>query len=334
MNNQIINSVTGPLTSDQLGRTLMHEHFLFGYCGFQGDATLGGFQEEAYLSDCLQAIEDAKSYGIQTIVDATTNECGRNVKFLKKLSEMTGMQIICSTGYYFEAESSFAYWQFRSGFADIEQEIYEMMKAEVTCGIEGTDIKAGVIKLASSKDQITPMEEHFFKAAARVQKETGVVIITHTQQGTMGAAQARLLIDNGGDPSKIAIGHMCGSLDPAYHEEVLSYGVYINLDRFGLQGDLFHTPTDEQRMNLIQTLVEKGYGNKILLGHDSVNVNLGRPIVMTDFMKEALKDANIRTIGCKVLPGLKQRGLSDCQIEALLTDNPKEIFSDNLKAGR
>ena len=324
---KFVNCVSESKASNQLGRTLMHEHFLFGYCGFQGDATLGGFNEEAYTDACIQAVKDARAYGIETIVDATTNECGRNVRFLKKISDMTGMNIICSTGYYFQAESSYAYWNFRKGFADIEQEIYELMLTEVTKGIEGTDIKAGVIKLASSLNEITPMEEHFFKAAARVQRDTGVVIITHTQQGTMGPEQADLLISNGASPDKIAIGHMCGSTNIAYHEEVLKKGVYVNLDRFGLQGELFHTPTDEQRMDVIKTLVDKGYGDKILLGHDSVNVNLGRPIVMTPFMREALKDANIRTIGAKVLPGLKKRGMSESAIEKLMTDNPRAIFS-------
>lgn len=324
---KFVNCVSESKASNQLGRTLMHEHFLFGYCGFQGDATLGGFNEEAYTDACVQAVKDARAYGIETIVDATTNECGRNVRFLKKISDMTGMNIICSTGYYFQAESSYAYWNFRKGFADIEQEIYELMLTEVTKGIEGTDIKAGVIKLASSLNEITPMEEHFFKAAARVQRDTGVVIITHTQQGTMGPEQADLLISNGASPDKIAIGHMCGSTNIAYHEEVLKKGVYVNLDRFGLQGELFHTPTDEQRMDVIKALADKGYGDKILLGHDSVNVNLGRPIVMTPFMQEALKDANIRTIGAKVLPGLKKRGMSESAIEKLLTDNPRAIFS-------
>lgn len=322
-----VNTVSGPVSPDQLGRTLMHEHFLFGYCGFQGDATLGGFRGQEYLDACVKAVEDARAYGIETIVDATTNECGRNVRFLQKVADTTGINIICSTGYYFEAESSFAYWNFRKGFADIGQEIYEMMLAEVTRGIEGTGIKAGVIKLASSCQQITPMEEIFFKAAARVQKETGVVIITHTQRGTMGPQQADLLIANGADPSKIAIGHMCGNTDVSYHEEVLKRGVYVNLDRFGLQGELFHTPTDGQRMDLIKALVDKGYGGRILLGHDSVNVNLGRPIVMTEMMRQSLKDANIRTIGAKVLPGLKERGMNDGQIDALLRANPRNLFA-------
>ena len=322
-----VQTITGPADPGTLGRTLMHEHFLFGFAGFQGDATLGGFKEEEYTRDCLQAVADARAYGIETIVDATTNECGRNVRFLKKIADLTGIRIICSTGYYFQGESAFAYWHFRQGFADIQTEIYDMMTTELTKGIEGTDIKAGVIKLASSQGQITPMEEVFFKAAAKAQKATGCVIITHTQLGTMGPEQAELLISEGADPGKIAIGHMCGSTDIAYHERVLKQGVFINMDRFGLEGELFHTPTDEERMDVIKTLTDKGYGKKILLGHDSVNVNLGRGLIMTPFMQEAMKDANIRTIGKKVIPGLKQRGMDDAQIEDLLTGNPRALFS-------
>ena len=155
-----VNTVTGPVAASELGRTLMHEHFLFGFCGFQGDATLGGFKEEEYTRDCLKAVDDARAYGINTIVDATTNECGRNVRFLKKISDMTGMNIICSTGYYFQAESAYAYWNFRRGFANIEEEIYEMMITELTKGIEGTDIKAGVAAQYGKTSGMTAMRDY------------------------------------------------------------------------------------------------------------------------------------------------------------------------------
>ena len=80
-------------------------------------------------------------------------------------------------------------------------------------------------------------------------------------------------------------------------------------------------------MDVIKTLVDKGYGSKIMLGHDSVNVNLGRGLIMTPKMQELMKDANIRTIGKKVIPRLAKRGMTEDQIEALLTANPAAIFS-------
>ncbi len=322
-----VQTVTGPVPAGELGRTLMHEHFLYGYCGYQGDATLGPFDEAEALKTCIAAANTAKGYGIRTIVDATTNECGRNVRFLRKVSEATGVNIICSTGFYFEQESSYAYWKFRSAFADITAEIAEMMITELTEGIEGTGIRAGVIKLGSSWNTITPMEQCFFEAAARAQRETGCVIITHTQRGTMGPEQAELLIKNGANPAKIAIGHMCGNTDIAYHKRVLALGVFVNLDRFGLQGELFHTPTDAQRVDLIEDIIAAGYEDKILLGHDSVNVQLGRPKIMTPMLQEALRDANIGTIGSKILPELRRRGFTEEQLDRLLVVNPEVLFA-------
>jgi phosphotriesterase-related protein len=35
-----VNTVTGQIASDELGTTLMHEHILFGYPGWEGDCSL------------------------------------------------------------------------------------------------------------------------------------------------------------------------------------------------------------------------------------------------------------------------------------------------------
>ena len=275
---KMINTVLGPIEAKDLGKTLMHEHLIYGFCGFQGDYTLGGFDELLCIRENMKWLTPLKEkYGFRTIVDATNNECGRDPFFLAKMATIMDLNIICSTGFYYEPASAFMYWKFRSGFADVETEMYEMMRTELTKGIGNTGIKAGVIKLASSANQITPFEEKFFRAAARNNRETGATIITHTEAGTMGPEQAKLLIDNGANPKDIAIGHMCGNTDLDYHERVLQYGVFDSFDRFGLEGDLFNTPTDEERCDMIAALLDKGYEDQILMSHDSVTVELGRP---------------------------------------------------------
>lgn len=316
-----IMTIKGNITPDMLGPTLMHEHFLFGFCGFQGDCTLGPFKEEEYMSTCVAAINRAKAYGINTFIDATTNECGRNPQFLKQLAEATSTNIICSTGYYHEDESAFAYWRFRSTFADIDKEIYEMFRAETTTGIGNTGICAGVIKLASG-EEISPMERKFFCAAAKVSKELDIPIITHTQLGKQGPQQAELLIRHGATPHRIAIGHMCGNTDIAYHEEVLRQGVFDAFDRFGLEGEIFHTPTDEERVSLMCALIQRGWENQLLIGHDSVNVELGRPREP----HPSMKNAHIGNIGERVIPMMKQQGMTNIQIRKILIDNPARFL--------
>lgn len=321
-----IQTVNGPVNAKELGPTLIHEHFLYGFAGFTGDMTIGAFDEEEAMAQCLKGAELAKSWGIETIVDATTNECGRNVRFLQKLSKAAELNIICSTGYYFEAESAYAYWKFRDKQTNIEDDILEMYIRELTEGIEDTNIKAGTIKLASSYNEITYIEDKFFRSAARAQKETGCNIITHTQLGTMGPEQAKLLVDGGADPSRIAIGHMCGNTDLNYHKQVLDCGVYVNLDRFGLEGELFHTPTDWERIDLILRLLDTGYEDRIMLGHDMVHYQMGRPNVMNPIMQEALANANLGDIGFRVVPELKKRGVPAEVIEKFFVTNPMRFF--------
>lgn len=322
-----INTVLGPIEAKDLGKTLMHEHLIYGFCGFQGDNTLGGFDELLCIKENMKWLTPLKEkYGFKTIVDATNNECGRDPFFLAKMATIMDMNIICSTGYYYEPASAYMYWKFRSGFADIETEIYEMMKTELTEGIGNTGIKAGVIKLASSNGEITPFEEKFFKAAARVNVELGTTIITHTELGTMGPEQAKLLIENGANPQDISIGHMCGNTDIDYHERVLQQGVFDCFDRFGLEGDLFHTPTDGERCDVIAALINKGYEDQILMSHDSVTVELGRPRPVPKDDLPDMAHANILNIPSRVIPMLKERGVTDAQIEKIFVTNPAKVL--------
>lgn len=324
---KMINTVLGPIEAKDLGKTLMHEHLIYGFCGFQGDYTLGGFDELLCIRENMKWLTPLKEkYGFRTIVDATNNECGRDPFFLAKMATIMDLNIICSTGFYYEPASAFMYWKFRSGFADVETEMYEMMRTELTKGIGNTGIKAGVIKLASSANQITPFEEKFFRAAARNNRETGATIITHTEAGTMGPEQAKLLIDNGANPKDIAIGHMCGNTDLDYHERVLQYGVFDSFDRFGLEGDLFNTPTDEERCDMIAAFLDKGYEDQILMSHDSVTVELGRPRPVPKDDLDFMAHANILNIPDRVIPMLKERGVTDAQLDKIFIANPAKVL--------
>ncbi|MFE8700435.1 phosphotriesterase [Cytobacillus sp. FJAT-54145] len=323
-----VETVTGPIPVEQLGKTLVHEHFIFGYPGYQGDVTLGPFVEEEALEYAIGIARQMMSHGVKTVVDPTPNECGRNPVFLKKLSEATGLQIICATGYYYEGEGAPPYFKLRQALGTAEQEIYEMFKKEITEGIANTGIKPGVIKLASSKNQITDYEQMFFRAAAKVQQETGIVILTHTQEGTMGPEQAKLLIEFGADPSKIIIGHMDGNTDPEYHKAVMDQGVKIGLDRWGIQG-MVGAPPDQERIETLLELLDAGYEDQILLAHDSVNIWLGRPPVMPEPIMKMMENWHPGHLFDNILPILSERGVSDEQIEKMFGTNAKALFSGN-----
>lgn len=319
-----VNTVTGPISSDDLGKTLMHEHFAFGYPGFQGD-TLGPYDRDAVVKTGLEVAEKVKAHGVKTVVDATPNECGRDVEALKEISERGEIQIVCSTGYYYEGEGAPAYFNFRRALGSAPPEVEELMMTELTDGIGKTGVKAGVIKLASSKDTITDYERMFFAAGAGASRETGAPIITHTQEGTMGPEQAQLLVDEGADPDRIMVGHMDGNTDVTYHMATLEHGVNIAFDRFGIQV-LVGAPMDAEREAVLIGLLGMGYGDRIMLSHDTVNHWLGRPLVIPDEVAKLLENWHPTNLFDNVIPVLKKANVPDEQIDSIFTDNPRRLF--------
>ncbi|MBN2284758.1 MAG: phosphotriesterase-related protein [Deltaproteobacteria bacterium] len=320
-----INTVSGSVPSKKLGMTLIHEHFLFGFPGWQGDATLGPFDRDACMEAGLKMAEAVKEQGVKTIVDATPNECGRDVKLLREISEKSGLTVLCSSGYYFEGEGAPPYFKLRSQLGDGTEQVYEMFKTEVTKGVGDTGIKPAVFKVASSKEAITDYETMFFKAAARVSKEDGIPIITHTQEGKLGPEQADLLIAEGADPKRIMIGHIGGSTDIDYLLRVLEKGVSIGFDRFGVEG-VGGTPPDSRRIACLIGLLGLGYADKIMISHDFVNYWLGRQGV-SDIIGLVMPNYHITHIFKDIIPALKKAAVSDDQINTMLIDNPRRLLA-------
>ena len=321
-----VNSVTGQISSNELGVTLMHEHILFGYPGWEGDLTIAPFDRQTIVNTGVEVLNQVKTMGLTTYVDATTNDGGRNPEIYKEISEKTGVNIICSTGYYFEGDGSSAYWKFRSRFGDVIDEIYELFMQEITVGIQNTGIKAGMIKVGSSQGVITDYEKMLFTAAARAQQDAGVPIITHTQDGTMGPEQAEFLISQGADPAKIQIGHMSDNLDIDYQIKTLEQGVYISWDRMGLQG-LAGCPMDKERYSTIIDLIEKGFDNKLMISHDYIINWLGRPLNSPREALPLIANWHPSHLFNNIIPALKKGGVTDEQIQTIIKSNPERLFT-------
>jgi phosphotriesterase-related protein len=320
-----VNTVCGPVEVSSLGRTLMHEHLIFGYPGHEGDRTMWHIDDETLMGNATAAVQAAQAQGFGTLFEVTPNDCGRDPRFLRRVAEKTGFNVICATGYYYEGEGAPAYFGFRSLFADIVAEVADLEIAELTEGIAGTGIKAGVIKLGTSQGEITDYEMALIKAAARAQQATGAPIVTHTQSGTMGPEQARALIDAGADPARTIIGHMCGGArDLDYQLETLKYGVGIGFDRIGLN-NMFNDITDDVRMDTIAALIERGYQDRIFLSHDSVNNWLGRSAAGFYNLPGA-KEWKISRVGDYIVPGLRERGLSEADIDSILVGNIARLW--------
>ncbi len=323
-----IQTVTGPITPDDLGTTLMHEHFVFGFPGYQGDVTFGGLDKAAFLDEVSAFIDSMSEFELKTIVDATPNECGRDPELLKVAAERTGLNVICATGYYYEGGGSPLYFRLREmDGADIDREIYEMMAKELYEGIGNTGIRAGVIKLATSRDDMTAYEEHFFRAASKLAAEdSDVRIITHTEGGTCALKQAEYFLSHGVSPEQVSIGHICGCMDIDELLSVAERGFYMSFDRIGFNGFL-GAPLDSRRRAMICALIGSGYSKKILVSHDHVFHDLGRTPVRPAAIADAMSKWNWDYIFRSFFPALKEMGVDQATLDGFVRDNPKAFWT-------
>jgi phosphotriesterase-related protein len=263
----MINTVTGKITGNELGKTLIHEHIVFGFDGCSADATLAPYRRDLVIERSVKIAETLKGYGVKTICDATPPNCARDVEAMIRVSERTGLNIVCATGLYNELLSSTGYWNYHEILGrDIEKEMEELFLAEIEDGIENTGVKPGYIKVGSSKGGITPYEHKVFSAAVKAQRRTGLPIITHTHDGTMEKEQADLFLKLGADPARVLIGHMCGNPNVTDHLYVLKRGFYAGFDRFAQEVYL----SDSIRVQMLLELLDKGYVNQMMLSHDHV----------------------------------------------------------------
>jgi phosphotriesterase-related protein len=326
MGSVTINTVTGPISSNDLGTTLVHEHILFGYPGWEGDGTIAPFNRQSIVETAVTTLKTLKTLGLKSLIDATPVDGGRNVDVLREVSDKSEVHIVCSTGYYTEAEGAPTYWKFRASMGDVSEEIHELFLAEVSDGIKKTGIRAGVIKVGSSKGQITDYEKLMFSAAARVQQETGAPIVTHTQEGTMGPQQAEFLVSMGANPKRIQIGHMSDNLDLEYQQDTLKHGVFVAWDRMGLQG-LVGCPMDEQRYAAMIELIQQGHGSRMMISHDCILSWLGRPLNLPPAALPLIAQWHPSHLFKNVIPALRKGGVSEDQIKTILENNPRRLFT-------
>ncbi len=320
-----INTVLGLVSAEDLGTTLVHEHIVASQPGWECDPLSRPYDRGKMVQRCLRALSQVKGYGLGTIIDATPVDLYRDVDILKEVSEQAQIHIVCSTGRYTEARGKWGYLQGRSraGVGDMVSELYDGFMKEITQGIDQSGIKPGVIKVATGLNSISDVEEAVLKAAARASKETGIPIITHTEDGTMGPEQAALLIGEGADPDRIMIGHMCGNPSLEYQMKVLDQGVNIAFDRLGIELFL----PDKIRIATLIGLLGSGFEDRLMLSHDHIACSSGRGGKLPEEGLRPIANWSYIHVFRDIIPALKKAGITEAQVRKMMVDNPKRLLS-------
>lgn len=317
-----IATASGEITADQLGRTLMHEHLVIGYPGWQSHSNLPVVSRADERAICVDRIQELQSLGYSSLLDPCPNDLGRDVELAAEVAQQTGFQIILATGLYKQSEGGVPYWHFRSNFGSQVESMAELFIDELTRGIGDSGIKAGIIKVATGVGEITEYEKTILLAAARASVETGAPITTHTDEGSLGDQQQAILTEAGVPAHRIIIGHSCGTDDHAYHLSLARGGSYLGFDRFGIDA-IF---PDEKRVASLARMIRAGAGDRLVVSHDSVWCWKGEPFP-NGLLEKIGDDAfNPTHFERKIIPRLREAGVSLEEIERLLVDNPRRFF--------
>jgi phosphotriesterase-related protein len=158
------------------------------------------------------------------------------------------------------------------------------------------------------------------RAVGQAHRQTGVPISTHTHaRSRRGLEQQKMFREEGVDLSRVIIGHSGDTTDLDYLEELLAAGSYLGMDRFGIDTIL----PFEERVNTVAKLCERGHASRMVLSHDASCFIDWLP---EDAVPHILPNWHYLHIHNDVIPALRNKGVTDEQIQTMMVENPRAIF--------
>jgi phosphotriesterase-related protein len=310
MNEKIVHTVKGPIAANDMGLTLPHEHLFTDLRGPQV-ADYAQADPADVVAAMRPFLEAAYAAGVRSFVECSTAGVGRNVIVLQQLAQATPINLIAPTGVY------------RQGFipealAPLSAEVLaQLWVREITEGIDGTDVKAGFIKIAASDEGVTPLENRNLQAAALASVETGAVVASHTIGGAVARQEMDILAGAGLDLARFIWVHAQTEADQALHREAAERGAFLEFDAIG-------APYQDQESMLAAALalIEAGHTDQILLSHDAGWYQPGAP--------SGQPDGGMRGYTAlfeDFLPVLRARGVADDVVQQITVLNPARAFA-------
>jgi phosphotriesterase-related protein len=335
-------TVRGPVPVDQLGMTLMHEH-IFNDCrcwwhapktrerqylaeSFVCIEILGELRQDPFvnrhnitLDDEPLAIAELTAFaaeGGRTVVEPTCQGIGRDPRALRRVSEATGLNIVMGAGYYLGSSHP------EKVAAMTAEQIADEIVREATQGVDGSDVKIGLIGEIGVSSDFTAGEEKSLRGAAQAQVRTGLPLMVHLPGWfRLGHRVLDVVAEEGGDLRHTVLCHMNPSHDDQpYQQELAVRGAFIEYDMIGM--DFFYAdqevqcPSDEEAARAIVKLVEAGYTDQILLSHD----------VFLKMMLTRYGGNGYAYIPRHFLPRLRRHGLNEAILNQMMQDNPRSVF--------
>jgi phosphotriesterase-related protein len=319
----MVSTVRGPIDAADLGRVLVHEHVFVVDPEVAGNyPEQHGFREHEQIPAAIGKLRELAAAGIDTIIDPTVVGLGRDIRRVRRVAAEVDLNVVVATGLYIYRDVP-QYLHLRgpgTAFGGPEP-LVEMFVGDITEGIAGTGVRAGVLKCVTERPGVTSGIRRVLRAVAAAHRITGTPIMTHTDAASrQGLAQQEVFAEEGVDLTRVLIGHCGDSTDLDYLTALADRGSLLGMDRFGVDMVL---PFDE-RVATVARLCALGYADQLVLSHDAACYIDWFP---PEVVPRALPNWHFLHIVRDVLPALRERGVTGEQIHRMLVDNPRRFLA-------
>lgn len=325
-----IQSVRGPIDSSELGTTLMHEHVFVLTPDVQQNYPDEWGDEDVRVNDAIAKLEAVYEAGVRTIVDPTVVGLGRYIPRIQAIADKVRVNIVVATGVYTYEDVPFFFHHRGPALSEalgmeIPDPMVDMFIKDITEGIAGTGVRAGMLKCAIDAPGLTSGVERVMRAVAKAHLATGTPITVHTHPDSQtGLLVNRVMREEEGvDPSRIVLGHSGDTTDCDHLQALADLGFVLGMDRFGVNLDT----TFEARADTLIEMVRRGYADQMVLSQDAAcYIDWIDPNVMA-----FLPQWHYTHLVDDVVPYLLEHGVAQGQIDAMFVDVPRRFFESSVE---
>ncbi len=311
-----VETVQGAIDGEQLGLTLIHEHLRFRDEAVAAEWPVR-YDEQGELDAALEAVGAARQHGVATIVDPTAMFGGRDVRFMKRVADATGVQVHACTGIY-----SYDYLPHYFANRDIDV-MADHFVADIEVGIQGTEIRAAFLKCAADAAGVTENIEKIHRAVARASVRTGAPIMAHSMPAVAtGPRQVEIFQEEGVDLARVQIAHCGDTEDVGYIEGLIEKGVYVGLDRYGLE---MYLPIGQRNATAAE-LLRRGYAERLMISQDFCATIDWFPAEAAPMFESsgAIRNWSMTLVFEEVVPALRELGaMDDASFDTVFVENPR-----------
>ena len=305
-------TVLGPVDPSELRFTLPHEHTQITLWHIQSRWDYWELTRDEEL--ILEELRLFREAGGTALADLTLPGNGRDPLWLRRIAELSGLHIVMGGGWYRTAYYPPEAMIDRRAVDSLADELV----AEATEGVGDTGIRTGILgEVGTDKPWLTPAEERVFRAVARASRRTGLAVSTHAVLSDVGAAELTVLEEEGIDPGRVVIGHADSYPVLDHYLSLIARGASIEFDFLGMSSQPQEKHGEGRVIDLLLELLHRGHVDRVLLSQDVChNAQLRR-----------YEGNGYTYLQTTFLPRLRERGVSQAEIDRLTIDNPRRILT-------